>query len=182
MPLIRRVPKRGFHNLFRKEFAIVNVERLEKVEGEEVTPQSLYAGGVISSLRDGLKILGGGELKRALNVSAHRVSKSAREKIEAAGGKVELLTVLEPVRKKAPEESPTVEKAPKAAASKGKPKPAAKKKRGTGRAAARPAARTARSKAAKPKSAARKTAAPKPAAKTARSAKGRTGGGAKKKG
>jgi large subunit ribosomal protein L15 len=182
MPLVRRVPKRGFHNLFRKEFAIVNVGRLDKLEGDEVTPQSLHSTGVISSLKDGVKILGEGELHRALKVSAHRVSKSAREKIEAAGGKVELLTVLESVRRKAPEEPPAEEKTPKAAVSKSKPKPA-KKKRSSGAAAAKPAARAAKPKVAKPKAAPKKTSAAKPAAKTAKSkaAKGKTGSGAKKK-
>jgi large subunit ribosomal protein L15 len=91
MPLIRRVPKRGFHNRFRTEFAIVNVGQLEKLSGDEVTPQGLLDAGTVSSLKGGLKILGDGELKRALKVTAHRVSKSARQKIEAAGGRIELL-------------------------------------------------------------------------------------------
>lgn len=115
MPLIRRVPKRGFHNLFRREFAIINVGRLEKLEGDEFTPQSLLESGVISSLRGGLKVLGDGELKRALKVTAHRVSKAARDKIEAAGGKVELLEAA-PAPKKAAE--------PKAARAKAPAKPA----------------------------------------------------------
>ena len=92
MPLVRRVPKRGFHNIFRKEFAILNVSRFEKLEGEAFTPETLLEKGVVSSLKSGLKILGNGEISRAIDVSAHRVSASARAKIEAAGGKV---TVIE---------------------------------------------------------------------------------------
>ncbi len=92
MPLVRRVPKRGFHNPFRKEYAIVNVSRFEKIEGDAFTPESLVELGVVKSLRSGLKILGNGEISRAIEVSAHRVSASARTKIEAAGGKV---TVIE---------------------------------------------------------------------------------------
>jgi large subunit ribosomal protein L15 len=173
MPLIRRVPKRGFHNLFRKEFAVVNVGRLQKIEGDEVTPQGLLAGGVISSLHNGLKILGDGELKRALKVTAHRVSKSAREKIEAAGGKIELLTILEPIRRKAAEgpeetgaEAAEAKPAPAKAAKKAKP-------------AAKPAAKA--DKAAKPKAGLKKAAADKPKAAEKASSKGKSGGGAKKK-
>jgi len=91
MPLVRRVPKRGFNNIFRKEFAVINLERLDALEGAKFSPESLVEAGVIKNLRSGLKVLGDGEIKRAIEVSAHRVSKSAREKIEAAGGKVELL-------------------------------------------------------------------------------------------
>lgn len=91
MPLIRRVPKRGFHNPFRKEFAIINVSRLEELEGDQFSPESLQESGVVKALRSGLKVLGDGEISRAVVVSAHKVSKTAREKIEAAGGKVELL-------------------------------------------------------------------------------------------
>jgi large subunit ribosomal protein L15 len=160
MPLIRRVPKRGFHNLFRKEFAIVNVGRLEKVTGDEVTPQGLLNSGVISTLHNGLKILGDGELTRALKVSAHRVSKSAREKIEAAGGKIELLTVLEPVRRKAELEPADAEGVVQTA----KPKPAKAKP------AARPAAKP---KPAKPKAAPKKAAEAKPAKPAKKAAKGK---------
>ena len=91
MPLVRRVPKRGFTNIFRKEFAVINLERLDALEGATFSPESLVQAGVIKNLRSGLKVLGDGEIKRAIEISAHRVSKSAREKIEAAGGKVELL-------------------------------------------------------------------------------------------
>ena len=92
MPLIRRVPKRGFHNLFRKEFAAVNVGRLDQLDGDTFNPEVLQQNGVVKKLGDGLKILGGGELSRPLTVAAHRFSASAKEKIEKAGGKVEILS------------------------------------------------------------------------------------------
>ena len=92
MPLIRRVPKRGFHNLFRKEFAAVNVGRLDQLDGDTFNPEVLQQSGVVKKLGDGLKILGGGELSRPLTVAAHRFSASAKEKIEKAGGKVEILS------------------------------------------------------------------------------------------
>ncbi len=88
MPLIRRVPKRGFHNRNRKEFAVLNVSRLEELDGAEFTPESLLASGAVSALRDGLKILGNGEISRAVTVTAHKFSATAREKIERAGGSV----------------------------------------------------------------------------------------------
>ncbi len=92
MPLIRRVPKRGFHNPFRKEYAVINVGRFEQLEGDAFTPQSLLESGTVSKLGDGLKILGNGRLTRAVTVAAHKFSASAREKIEKAGGKVEVVT------------------------------------------------------------------------------------------
>jgi large subunit ribosomal protein L15 len=91
MPLVRRVPKRGFHNPFRKEYAIVNLDRLAKLEGDEFSPETLQKQGVVKNLHAGLKILGNGEISRAVTVTAHRFTKSAREKIEAAGGKVEVV-------------------------------------------------------------------------------------------
>ncbi|MCS6951493.1 MAG: 50S ribosomal protein L15 [Bryobacterales bacterium] len=94
MPLHRRLPKRGFTNVFRKEFAIVNVGRLQDLEGDTFTPAVLMEMGVVKDLRDGLKILGEGELTRPITVRAHRFSKTAVAKIEAAGGKVEY---IEPV-------------------------------------------------------------------------------------
>jgi len=99
MPLVRRVPKRGFHNIFRKEFAIVNISRFEELEGDTFTPESLLAGGVISRLRDGLKILGNGELTRAITISAHKFSDTARAKIESAGGKAEVIAGRKPFRR-----------------------------------------------------------------------------------
>jgi large subunit ribosomal protein L15 len=92
MPLHRRLPKRGFNNIFRKEFAIVNVSALEALEGDSFSPESLMAAGVIHKLKDGLKILGSGELKRKLTVKAHHFTKSALEKIQAAGGTAEVIT------------------------------------------------------------------------------------------
>ena len=86
MPLIRRVPKRGFVNIFRKELAIVSLERLNELEGSEFTPQGLLEARVIRKLQAGLKVLGDGELGRPITVHAHRFSASAKEKIEAAGG------------------------------------------------------------------------------------------------
>ena len=88
MPLIRRVPKRGFHNPGRKVYAVLNVSRLEELEGDEFSPESLLRSGVISKLGDGLKILGNGEITRPVTVTAHKFSASARDKIEQAGGKV----------------------------------------------------------------------------------------------
>jgi large subunit ribosomal protein L15 len=92
MPLHRRVPKRGFRNLFRKEFAYVNLGQLEVFEaGTIVTPEVLQQRGTVKSLRDGLKILGKGALTKALTVRAHRFSAKAQEVITALGGKVEII-------------------------------------------------------------------------------------------
>ena len=91
MPLHRRVPKRGFTNIFKKQFALVNLERLEKLDGDQFTPQRLLELGVIRRLRDGLKVLGEGTLTRPITVLAHCFSKSAAEKIAAAGGKAEVI-------------------------------------------------------------------------------------------
>jgi large subunit ribosomal protein L15 len=92
MPLHRRLPKRGFTNIFKKEFAIVNVSSLEKLEGDTFDVQSLLKLGVVRKLRkDGLKVLGSGELTRKITVKADIFSKSALEKIQAAGGTAELI-------------------------------------------------------------------------------------------
>ena len=91
MPLIRRVPKRGFHNPGRKVYAVLNVSRLEELEGDEFTPEGLLASGAISSLKDGLKILGEGLISRPVAVRAHKFSAAAREKIERAGGRALLV-------------------------------------------------------------------------------------------
>jgi large subunit ribosomal protein L15 len=92
MPLQRRVPKRGFTNIFKKHFEVVNVDRLNAFEaGSEVTPELLSEKGIVRLKLDGVKVLGDGELKVSLTVRADRFSKSAREKIEAAGGKVEVI-------------------------------------------------------------------------------------------
>ncbi len=90
MPLIRRIPKRGFTNRNRVEYQVVNVGDLERVEGE-VSPESLKGAGLIRSLHKPVKVLGQGEVAAAISVSAHSFSKSAREKIEAAGGSVSVI-------------------------------------------------------------------------------------------
>ncbi|MBV9498239.1 MAG: 50S ribosomal protein L15 [Acidobacteriaceae bacterium] len=91
MPLHRRLPKRGFTNIFHKEYTIINVGALEKLDGDTFTPESLKASGVIKKLNAGLKVLGNGELTRKITVQAHVYSKSALEKIQKAGGSVEVL-------------------------------------------------------------------------------------------
>jgi large subunit ribosomal protein L15 len=92
MPLHRRIPKRGFNNPFGREFAVVNVESLNAFPaGETVTPQLLVAVGLVRNKRDGVKVLGDGDLKVKLAVQAHAFSKSAQEKITGAGGTVEIL-------------------------------------------------------------------------------------------
>ena len=92
MPLYRRLPKRGFTNIFAKDFNSINVDRLNIFEdGTEVTLELLLESGVISKLKDGVKILGNGELTKNLTVKATKFSKVAAEKIAAAGGKVEVI-------------------------------------------------------------------------------------------
>jgi large subunit ribosomal protein L15 len=92
MPLYRRLPKRGFTNIFAKEIVAINVDRLNIFDnGTEVTPDLLLKSGVVSKIYDGIKILGNGELTKSLNIKAHKFSKSAVEKIEAAGGKIEVV-------------------------------------------------------------------------------------------
>lgn len=92
MPLYRRLPKRGFTNIFAKEYVAINVDRLNVFEnGTEVTPELLLERGVISKVYDGVKILGNGELQKNLIVKATKFSKAAVEKIEAVGGKVEVI-------------------------------------------------------------------------------------------
>ena len=91
MPLTRRLPKRGFVNIFAKEYAIVNVGDLERLpEGTLVSAESLKELGMIKKIGDGLKILGRGEITKKLTVSAEKVSAAAKEKIDAAGGSVEV--------------------------------------------------------------------------------------------
>ncbi|MEK7283363.1 MAG: 50S ribosomal protein L15 [Acidobacteriota bacterium] len=90
MPLQRRVPKRGFTNLFSKEYAVVNVGALDRLTGE-VTPERLVKEGLVKKLLSGLKVLGDGELTKPLVVKAHRFSKSALEKITRAGGRAEVI-------------------------------------------------------------------------------------------
>jgi large subunit ribosomal protein L15 len=93
MPLHRRLPKRGFTNIFKKRYALVNLRDLEKFEAKDpVTPELLLDRGVVRNLRDGLKILGDGELKAPLHIVAHHFSASALEKIQKAGGKAEVIS------------------------------------------------------------------------------------------
>ena len=92
MPLQRRLPKRGFHNPFRIEMAVVNIEQLEPfASGSEVTPELLVQHGLVRGRNKRIKILGEGSLSKSLTVKAHGFSARAKEKIEASGGKVELV-------------------------------------------------------------------------------------------
>jgi len=91
MPLHRRLPKRGFTNIFHKDYAIVNVGNLERLEGDTFDAAKLLELGVIRKLKHGLKVLGSGDLKRKIQVKANLFSKSAEEKIKAAGGSVEVV-------------------------------------------------------------------------------------------
>ncbi len=86
MPLHRRLPKRGFTNIFKKQYALVNLGRLDKLEGDNFNPERLAELKVVRNLRDGVKILGSGELTRKVRVEAHLFSRSALEKIQKAGG------------------------------------------------------------------------------------------------
>ena len=89
----RRMPKRGFTNIFKKEYVVVNVKQLEDrfESGAAVTPETLIECGLIKNVRDGIRVLGSGELTKALNVKAQGFSKTAEEKITAAGGQVEVI-------------------------------------------------------------------------------------------
>ncbi len=91
MPLQRRLPKRGFTNINRIEYQVVNVSQLEKIEATEITPETLYAAGLIGHARRPVKVLGTGALTRKVTASVHAFSKSAKEKIEGAGGSIKEL-------------------------------------------------------------------------------------------
>ncbi len=92
MPLVRRLPKRGFFNAFRTEYVAINVSRLEVFEdGATVSPVELIQMGIIKKIEDGVKIMGSGELTRKLTVQANKFTATAKEKIEAAGGKAEVI-------------------------------------------------------------------------------------------
>jgi large subunit ribosomal protein L15 len=101
MPLVRRIPKRGFYNKFAQTVAIVNLGDLDAIfaAGEEITPDALKSKRVIKGSFDVLKVLGDGELTKALAITAHRFSKSALEKIEKAGGRTTVLPGKAPVVK-----------------------------------------------------------------------------------
>lgn len=92
MPLFRRMPKRGFNNINRKEYAIVNLETLNKFEdGAEVTPALMVEAGIVKNEKDGVKVVGNGELNKKLTVKANKFSDSAKAAIEAAGGQAEVM-------------------------------------------------------------------------------------------
>jgi len=96
MPLHRRLPKRGFNNIFRTEYAVVNLKKLASFEaGAQVDPEALKSRGILKNLRDGLKILGGGDLQNAIHVKAHKFSRSAVEKIQKVGGTIEVIAQKE---------------------------------------------------------------------------------------
>src|ERR1700720_3666867 len=96
MPLHRRLPKRGFTNIFKKHYALVNLGRLDKLEGDQFNPERLAELGVVHKLRDGLKVLGSGELTRKVRIEAHLFSKSALEKIQKAGGEAVVIGAAAP--------------------------------------------------------------------------------------
>ena len=91
MPLQRRLPKRGFHNIFQKRFAVINLKEIARLGETAISPQMLLERGVLKDLQAGLKVLGEGELSSPVTVAAHRFSASAREKILRSGGRVEVL-------------------------------------------------------------------------------------------
>ncbi len=92
MPLHRRLPKRGFINIFSNEYEVVNLARLAELGETEITPEVLRKAGVVSSKKTLVKVLGAGELTKALTVHAHKFSKSAQEKIAKAGGKIAVVS------------------------------------------------------------------------------------------
>ena len=92
LPLFRSIPKRGFTNINRKDYAVVNLDTLNRFEdGTEVTPELLIETGVVSKAKSGIKILANGKIKKKLTVKANKFSSSAKEAIEAAGGKTEVI-------------------------------------------------------------------------------------------
>ncbi|MCD6353497.1 MAG: 50S ribosomal protein L15, partial [Proteobacteria bacterium] len=92
MPLKRRLPKRGFTNIFKKKFALINVQNLERFEDSTIIdPSFMIKEGLIKKLYDGVKILGTGNLTKLLTVKAHHISGQAKEKIEKAGGNIEII-------------------------------------------------------------------------------------------
>lgn len=91
MPLQRRLPKRGFKNLFRKDYAVLNLKDIDRIGLDEITPEALKEKGIIGSLKAGLKVLGDGEISRSITVKANAISASAARKIQDAGGSVEVI-------------------------------------------------------------------------------------------
>lgn len=91
-PLFQRLPKRGFTNIGRKEYAIINLDALNRFDDNtDITPELLVEAGVVSKLKSGVKVLANGTLEKKLNVKAHKFSNAAKEAIEAAGGKTEVI-------------------------------------------------------------------------------------------
>jgi len=97
MPLHRRLPKRGFTNIFHKDYAIINVGVLEKLDGDTFTPESLVKSGLVKKLGAGLKVLGNGDLTRKISVTAHVYSKAALDKIQKHGGDAQVIAKPTPV-------------------------------------------------------------------------------------
>ena len=93
MPLHRRLPKRGFVNIFRTDYAVVNLSAVAELGLKEITPESLREAGLVKSRNARVKVLGDGELKGAITIRAHKFSKSAQDKINAAGGKAEVIEI-----------------------------------------------------------------------------------------
>jgi large subunit ribosomal protein L15 len=92
MPLQRRLPKRGFVNIFRKQFSIINIKDLSRFEANaNLDSEALKEAGLVKKMKDGIKLLGNGDISHPLFIKVHKVSKTAKDKIEAAGGKVELI-------------------------------------------------------------------------------------------
>lgn len=91
MPLQRRLPKRGFTNIFAKHYAIVNISTLNRIDETTITPDVLIKEGILKKVLDGVKILGNGEITKQVNVKAHAFSASAKEKIEKAKGTIEII-------------------------------------------------------------------------------------------
>ena len=91
MPLHRRLPKRGFKNIFREEYAIINIGRLAKMEGDSFDPERLIELGIVKKIGAGLKVLGTGDIDRKLTIRAHKFSQSALDKIQKAGGTAEVI-------------------------------------------------------------------------------------------
>ncbi len=91
MPLQRRLPKRGFTNIFAKQYAIVNISTLNRIDETTITPDVLIKEGILKNVLDGVKILGNGEITKQVNVKAHAFSASAKEKIEKAKGTIEII-------------------------------------------------------------------------------------------
>jgi large subunit ribosomal protein L15 len=105
MPLHRRLPKRGFTNIFRVEYRVVNLDRIAELGEKNITPEILVKNG-LAGKNDLIKVLGDGELKSAISVQAHKFSKSAQEKIAKAGGKAELIGAPAATEEKKPEAKP----------------------------------------------------------------------------